>query len=45
MGVVVGPRFVHTPLEFTQVVGVILQKYAREQNPDKTPMAGGRHEG
>ena len=30
---------------FAQVAGAILQKQARVQNPDKTPMAGGRHEG
>jgi hypothetical protein len=27
------------------VIGAILGKQARGQNPDKTPMAGGRHEG
>jgi hypothetical protein len=30
---------------FAQVAGAILQKQARVQNPDKTHMAGGRHEG
>jgi hypothetical protein len=30
---------------FAQVTGAILGKLARVQNPDKTPMAGGRHEG
>jgi hypothetical protein len=30
---------------FAQVAGAILRKQARGQNPDKTPMAGGRHEG
>jgi hypothetical protein len=30
---------------FAQVAGAILQKQARGQNPDKTPMACGRHEG
>jgi hypothetical protein len=30
---------------FAQVAGAILGKQARGQNPDKTPMAGGRHEG
>jgi len=30
---------------FAQVAGAILEKRARVQNPDKTPMAGGRHEG
>jgi hypothetical protein len=28
-----------------QVASAILAKQARVQNPDKTPMAGGRHEG
>jgi hypothetical protein len=28
-----------------QVAGAILQKLSRVQNPDKTPMACGRHEG
>jgi len=27
------------------VAGAILRKQAQGQNPDKTPMAGGRHEG
>jgi hypothetical protein len=30
---------------FAQVPGAILGKQARLQNPDKTPMAGVRHEG
>jgi hypothetical protein len=30
---------------FVQVAGPILGKRARGLNPDKTPMAGGRHEG
>ena len=30
---------------FAQVVGAILRKQTHAQNPDKTPMAGGRHEG
>jgi hypothetical protein len=30
---------------FAQVVGAILGKQDRVQNPDKTPMAGGRHDG
>jgi hypothetical protein len=30
---------------FAQVAAAILQKQARVQNPDKTPMAVGRHEG
>ena len=31
--------------QFAQVPDVILGKQAWGQNPDKTPMAGGRHEG
>jgi hypothetical protein len=30
---------------FAQVAGAILQQRAPVQNPDKTPMAVGRHEG
>jgi hypothetical protein len=30
---------------FAQVAGAILRKQAQGQNPDKTRMAGGRHEG
>jgi hypothetical protein len=30
---------------FVQVAGEIPRKQARVQNPDKTPMAGDRHEG
>jgi len=30
---------------FMQVAGAILGKQVRAQNPDKTVMAGGRHEG
>ena len=30
---------------FAQVAGAILGKQARVENPDKTAMAGGRHEG
>jgi hypothetical protein len=30
---------------FAQIAGAILRKQARVQDPDKTPMAGGRREG
>ena len=36
---------VSSGLSFAQVVGAILGKQAVVQNPDKTRMAGGRHEG
>src|SRR5829696_9219734 len=56
IGLSFGPRLVHpigtkrfatvsSSTSLAQVAGVILHKQARVQNPDKTAMAGGRHEG
>jgi hypothetical protein len=36
---------VSSSASFAQVAEAILGKHARVENPDKTPMAGGRHEG